>query len=69
MSAVPSMDPAALAASPRATIDATEFAELVRAFNEVTARLESTHGSLQREVAMQLQFKMLKFRRADLEIT
>ncbi len=51
MSAVPSLDPAALAASPKATIDATEFAELVRAFNEVTARLESTHGSLQREVS------------------
>lgn len=32
-------------------IDAAEFAELVQAFNEVTARLESTHGSLRREVA------------------
>ncbi|MCP4834721.1 MAG: hypothetical protein GY895_08125 [Phycisphaera sp.] len=32
-------------------IDAAEFAELVKAFNEVTARLESTHGSLRREVA------------------
>ncbi len=32
-------------------IDAVEFAELVRAFNEVTARLESTHGALRREVS------------------
>ncbi len=34
-----------------AGIDAAEFAELVRAFNEVTARLESTHGALRREVS------------------
>jgi signal transduction histidine kinase len=32
-------------------IDAAEFAELVKAFNEVTARLESTHGALRREVS------------------
>jgi signal transduction histidine kinase len=32
-------------------IDAVEFAELVRAFNEVTARLESTHGALRLEVS------------------
>lgn len=31
-------------------IDAVDFAELVRAFNEVTARLEATHGALRREV-------------------
>ena len=40
-----------LPAAGSAGIDAVEFAELVRAFNEVTARLESTHGSLRREVA------------------
>lgn len=50
MSVLPSIDPAALAAGRGPSIDAAEFAELVRAFNEVTARLESTHGSLQREV-------------------
>ena len=31
-------------------IDAAEFAELVRSFNEVTVRLESTHASLKEEV-------------------
>ncbi len=32
-------------------IDANDFAELVRSFNDVTARLESTHSSLRDEVA------------------
>ena len=32
-------------------IDADDFAELVRSFNDVTARLESTHSSLRDEVA------------------
>ena len=50
MSVLPSIDPATLTAGRGPSIDAAEFAELVRAFNEVTARLESTHGSLQREV-------------------
>lgn len=40
-----------LAPNTAEAMDATDFAELVRAFNEVTARLESTHGTLQREVA------------------
>lgn len=46
---------AAFASSVRADgaagIDAAEFAELVKAFNEVTARLETTHGALRREVS------------------
>ena len=33
------------------SIDANDFAELVRSFNDVTARLESTHSSLRDEVA------------------
>ena len=51
MSSLPSMAAATTLAGASGGIDADEFAELVRAFNEVTARLESTHGSLQREVA------------------
>ncbi|MBQ71306.1 MAG: hypothetical protein CMJ67_00200 [Planctomycetaceae bacterium] len=51
MSSLPSMAAAASLAGGSGGIDAAEFAELVRAFNEVTARLESTHGSLRREVA------------------
>lgn len=33
------------------SMDATDFAELVRTFNDVTAKLEATHGTLQREVS------------------
>jgi signal transduction histidine kinase len=47
--AVATTEPAPIPAPGR--IDAVEFAELVRAFNEVTARLEATHGALRREVS------------------
>ena len=46
MSAVPAI-PGQVASG---GIDAAEFAELVRSFNEVTVRLESTHASLKEEV-------------------
>ena len=39
------------AARESSPIDANDFAELVRSFNDVTARLESTHSSLRDEVA------------------
>ena len=51
MSSLPSMATTPSQAGGAGGIDAVEFAELMRAFNEVTARLESTHGSLRREVA------------------
>lgn len=51
MTTLPSITPAAVRPTGPGGIDAAEFAELVQAFNEVTARLESTHGSLRREVA------------------
>ena len=51
MSSLSSMAAAASRTEGSGGIDAAEFAELVRAFNEVTARLESTHASLRREVA------------------
>ena len=39
------------AARESSPINANDFAELVRSFNDVTARLESTHSSLRDEVA------------------
>lgn len=45
------LDQIGAAPAPGGRIDAVEFAELVRAFNEVTARLEATHGALRREVS------------------
>ncbi|RPG17230.1 MAG: hypothetical protein CBB69_007595 [Phycisphaera sp. TMED9] len=38
-------------AAESSSMDANDFAELVRSFNDVTARLESTHSSLREEVA------------------
>lgn len=37
--------------APPASMDATDFEELVRTFNDVTTKLEATHGTLQREVS------------------
>lgn len=49
MTTLPTTSGAGLTAS--GSMNATDFAELVRTFNDVTAKLEATHGTLQREVS------------------